>query len=260
MLTAKGLFKKYREKTILQKIDFHVSRGEALGIIGPNGSGKSTLLKLLVGEETPDAGEIWLDDRLLSSYSPRERAKKIAILAQENISEIPFRVEQVVQMGRYPYESRLFGEDKSGIQVVEQALEQTAIAGLRKHFLPQISGGERQRTFLARALAQQPQIFLLDEPTTYLDLYHQQAILDLLTHLRKQHGIALIMVLHDLNLAAQYCDRLLVLKKGEVVSQGTPAEVMKESLLKEVFGIEATVFSHPTLGVPQLLLTPREQV
>jgi iron complex transport system ATP-binding protein len=260
MLKAAGLAKKLGQRWVLKEISFQVKPGEMLGIIGPNGSGKSTLLRLLTGEDAPDAGKVWLDGQPLESYPLRERAKKWAILTQEQVSDLSFTAEEVVFMGRYPYRRRFFGQTGEDRMVVDRVMRETQVYPVRHRLYSELSGGERQRVSIARVMSQEPRLLILDEPTTYLDIHYQLAVLDRLKNWQKRDGLTVIVVLHDLNLAAQYCDALLVLKDGKLVRTGTAREVIEPGLVEEVYGVRPVIIDHPTHHVPQILLTSAKGV
>ncbi|SFJ46443.1 heme ABC transporter ATP-binding protein [Thermoflavimicrobium dichotomicum] len=259
MLKAQGLVKSYGSRCVLHEVDLEVERGECVGIVGPNGSGKSTLMKVLIGEELADRGQVWLDGRELSLYHPKERAKKVAVLAQESLGSVPFTVEEVVYMGRYPYQKKWSWKGKKDRQIVEQMMKLMGIEAYRDRSVESLSGGERQRVAIAKALAQEPELLILDEPTTYLDIHYQLAILDLLHEYRQKHQLTMIMVLHDLNLAAQYCDRIVMLKEGKVHVIGRPEQVIQTRFIDEVFEVKPIILSHPKWHVPQLLLSAKRE-
>jgi iron complex transport system ATP-binding protein len=254
MLTAKDLRKSYGNLRVLEGIHLQIKQGECLGIIGPNGSGKSTLVKLLVGEEQPDQGEVILEEKKLSRYSKKERAQKVAVLPQEGMPLVPFTVEEVVRMGRHPYVGRWPWISEADQTIVEQVMVATGIDRYRGRLVEELSGGERQRVAIAKAMAQEPTLLVLDEPTTFLDIQYQLAILDLLYQWQREKSLTMITVLHDLNLAAQYCDRLLMMKEGKVVKVGLPHEVLQSDLIEEVYGVRPLIVSHPKLNVPQIFL------
>lgn len=255
MLKATRLAKKMGRQWVLKDVSLQVKAGEMLGIIGPNGSGKSTLLRLLSGEEPPDEGEIWLDNQPLDAYSLKDRAKKWAVLTQEQVSDLSFTAEEIVFMGRYPYRRHFFGQTDEDERVVGRVMQETQVQPIRHRRYSELSGGERQRVAIARVMSQEPQLLILDEPTTYLDIHYQLAVLDRLKSWQKTYGLTIIVVLHDLNLAAQYCDSLLVLKNGKQVRTGTARQVIEPGLVEEVYGIKPVMINHPTLNVPQILLT-----
>lgn len=254
MLVAKGLSKSYGDQKVLSQVDVRVNRGEFLVILGPNGSGKSTLLKLLVGEEPPGAGSVWLKGKELCHYSLKERAQTIAVLAQAGLKDVPFTVEEVVRLGRHPYLGKWPWLRSCDEEIVQRVMEETDVLAFKHRLVAELSGGERQRVAIAKAMAQDPELLVLDEPTTYLDLQYQLAILDLIKEWQQQKQQTVIAVLHDVNLAAQYGDRLLLLKEGKVVQAGSPEEMIQPQLIESVFGVKPLVIPHPTLQVPQVFL------
>lgn len=233
-------------KTILREIGFTVDEGSLVGLLGRNGSGKSSLLHIAGGLCKPTSGAVYLDEADVHALGNRERARKIAVLAQQAETELALRVIDVVTLGRTPWQS----EDPD--DVVGECMRRTGVEHLAERTWPTLSGGERQRTQLARALAQQPRILLLDEPTNHLDLAHQIGLLRLVREL----GITTVSALHDLELAAAFCDRLVVLDQGRVVAAGTPHEVLTETLLAEVYTVSAQVTEHPITGRPHIQWNP----
>ncbi|OYD07567.1 heme ABC transporter ATP-binding protein [Paludifilum halophilum] len=256
VLTAEGITQSYGGTVVLRGIDLEVNPGETVGLIGPNGSGKTTLVRLLSGEETPDAGSVKLKGRELSAWSPRERARRVAVLPQEGLPPVAFTVEEVVTMGRHPHQGPWPWTGREDRKVVDQVLSQTSLERERHQSVDRMSGGERQRVAIAKAMAQQPELLILDEPTTFLDISHQLAILDRIRSWQRKEGLAVLVVLHDLNLAAQYCDRLLMIQNGALVREGTPADVIQSSAIREVYGVEPVIIPHPLTRIPQVLLRP----
>lgn len=259
MLVADGLHKSYPNRRVLRGVSLSVSPGEMLGVVGPNGSGKTTLVRLLTGEESPDAGEVRLDGRPLSDWSQRERARRLAVLPQEGLPSVPFSVREVVEMGRHPHQGFWPWAGVRDRQVVERVLQQTGLQADRDRQVNQLSGGERQRVAIARTMAQEPELLVLDEPTTFLDIRHQLAILDLLKKWQSECGLTILIVLHDLNLAAQYCDRLVLLKEGRMVTSGVPKAVITRERIEEAYGVTPLLMTHPTLHVPQVFLQPAKE-
>lgn len=242
---------------VLRDLSFTIKEGEMFGIIGPNGSGKSTLIRAMSGLHTPSSGEILLRNRPLTSFPHKELARQIAVLEQEGTPPLPYTVEQVVAMGRYPWLKPFADLGAYDYEIVENILKNLNLWGKRTNKVSTLSGGQRQLVSLARAMAQEPRILILDEPTTYLDIGHQLLVME---HVRKWHqeqGITLIMVLHDLNIAGQYCDRLLLLNQGEIITWGRTEEVLDEATLGKVYNADLVRVEHPTLGVPQFLLSGR---
>lgn len=248
------LSKRFEDKSVLEDISFSVKRGECLGIIGPNGSGKSTLLKLLSGVERSTAGRIELNGKLIEQYTRKELAKWLAVLQQESLPPIGFTVREVIEMGRFPFQNWL-GEEKQEIKpLIDSIIDKMGLADLSDRHLETISGGERQRVALGKTMAQQPKLLMLDEPTTYLDIGHQVLLMDRIREWQLEGDMTVIAVLHDLNLAALYCDRLLLLHKGRVVEIGTPEHIIRTDLIEQVYGTTPIVMEHPVYGLPQIIL------
>lgn len=256
MITAHKLEKRYGGTTILHRVDLHVQQGCFYGIIGPNGSGKSTLLKLLSGVETPDHGDVILEGKPLQSYTRKETARRMAVLQQEGLPPLSYTVREVIEMGRYPFQHWLGGEENDPEAVIQLVMDQLDLHPMAERPVSELSGGERQRVALAKTMVQEPRVLLLDEPTTFLDIGYQIQMMDYIRKWQKDCGLTVIAVLHDLNLAAQYCEHLLVLHQGKIAGSGTPAEVLTANLIQEVYGTEPIVLSHPESGVPQILLQP----
>lgn len=240
---------------VLKKLSFNIEEGEMFGVIGPNGSGKSTLVRAISGINRPTSGQIHLYNKSISSFTHKELARKIAVLEQEGTPPLPFTVEQIVSMGRYPWLKPFSDLSSHDHGIVENVLKDLNLWDKRNLKISTLSGGQRQLVSLARAMAQEPRILILDEPTTYLDIGHQILVME---HVRKWHDeerITVIMVLHDLNIAGQYCDRLLLLDRGEIVTWGNSRDVLKEKTLTKVYKADLVRVEHPTLGVPQFLLS-----
>ncbi|MDX3656385.1 ABC transporter ATP-binding protein [Streptomyces sp. ID05-26A] len=227
---------------IITDISLHAD-GEVVGIVGPNGSGKSTTLRCVYRALKPDAGAVLLDGQ--NVHKRRSVARDLSALSQESQVEFDFTVAEVVEMGRLPHDR----DPALDARVVSEALATVDVSHLASRSFLSLSGGERQRVLIARAIAQQPRVLVLDEPTNHLDIRHQLDVLSLARGL----GITVLTVLHDLNLAASFCDRLYVLDEGRVVASGTPEEVLVPELIAKVFHVTAHVVRHPTTGVPQLL-------
>jgi iron complex transport system ATP-binding protein len=255
ILRAKGIKKSYGERAVIDSIDFEVQTGEWVTILGPNGSGKSTLLECITGATKLDQGEVMIKEKTLSSYTAQERAKIIAFLTQEALPALPNTVEEIVLMGRYPYQRfRWPWYQKQDIEVVEQVLQFTDTQPFRYRQVSELSGGERQRVAMAMALAQEPDILVLDEPTTFLDVYYQLSLFDLLKSWQRTKQATVIAVLHDINLASLYSDRLYLLKDGQLVDSGQAVDLITETKVAEVFAIDPIIIKHPKKGVPQVLL------
>lgn len=226
---------------ILKDISFDIKNGAFVGIIGPNGSGKSTLLKNIYRVYKPSSGKIILDERVLSKLKEKECAQKIAVLAQESNTYFDFTVEQIVKMGRYPYKSIFEDYSKEDMQIVRQTLEKVGLENDMNRTFSTLSGGEKQRALIARALVQNADFLILDEPTNHLDIGYQIQLMDLVKKLK----MTTLAAIHDINLAAMYCDYLIVIHKGKIIKVGSPEEVITVALLKEIFGVNAYVGINP---------------
>jgi iron complex transport system ATP-binding protein len=222
-------------------VSFSIEAGEIFGVIGPNSAGKTSLVRLLTHVLTPTRGEILLDGRPVRHLPHGELARHVAVVPQEAPRPFPFSVEQLVLMGRYPHAPSRFFETAADREVAREAMAATGTLALAPLPLEQLSGGERQRAMLARALAQEPRLLVLDEPTSHLDLRYQAETAELLRRLNRDRGVTVLLVSHDLNLAAELCDRLLLLDAGRVAGLGAPAEVLEASRLERVFGCRVIV-------------------
>ncbi len=249
-ISVSGAEVSYDGKPALGGVDLHVARGEMVGIIGRNGSGKSTLLKLIGRLLAPSSGAVYLDGKALASVPMGELARSTSVLPQAPAPPAELTVRELVGYGRYPHVPwlrRFGGQDH---EIVEGAIASCRLEELAGRRLDTLSGGERQKAWVAMALAQQPRVMLLDEPVTFLDLGHQLEVMDLVRRLNRDEGITVIAVMHDLNLAARYCDRLVALKDGRVCADGPADEVMSPAVLRDVFGIEARIGRDPVTGRP----------
>lgn len=250
----------YLNGLVLHNINLFVNAGEMVGLIGPNGSGKTTLIKLASGILKPKEGEISLDGSSLSQLSRKAIARSVAVVPQQFHIPFAFTVNEVATLGRIPFLRAFAGESKVDRQLVANALELVGITELKERRFDELSGGERQKVILAMALAQQPKLLLLDEPIVHLDIAHQIEILELIRRLNVEQGLTVIGAMHDLNLAALYFDRLIMLKEGRVSADGTPAQVLTEARIKEVFSASVRVEPHHLTGVPHIIVMPRENV
>jgi iron complex transport system ATP-binding protein len=235
----------FRDKSILSSVSLEISEGEFFVIIGPNGAGKTSLLKVLSGLQKAEQGLVTIKGKNISSYTRRNLSQILAIVPQQIEIGFPFTVAETVIMGRTPHLGILGMEGKKDFQIAEEAMNFTEVSHLADRKLFQLSGGELQRVIIARAICQQPEIILLDEPTTALDPAHQLKIMDLMERFRRQHNTTIIMVSHDLNLASMYGDRLLLLKEGRVVKTGDPKTVLNKTLLEESYGCQMMVDESP---------------
>jgi iron complex transport system ATP-binding protein len=246
----------FRDKLILSNVSFSVSAGEFFVILGPNGAGKTSLLKVLSGLQNAQSGSVSVKDKNISEYRRRKLSQIIAMVPQHIEVGFPFTVADTVIMGRTPHLGILGMEGKNDFNIAEEAMKFTDVAYLSERKLFQLSGGELQRVIIARAICQQPEIILLDEPTTALDPAHQLKIMDLMEKFRREHGTTIIMVSHDLNLASMYGHRLLLLKEGRVVKTGDPRSVLNKELLEESYGCRMLVDESPLGHVARVTPIP----
>ena len=238
----------YGDTLIVPDLSLTLYPGEVTALLGPNGSGKSTVLRALARLLQPTKGAVYLNGRNIAKVPTKEIARQLAMLPQS--SEVPdgVTVWELIGYGRYPHQNLLGGFSRKDLAAMRWAIEVTRLEPLAERVVDTLSGGERQRAWIAMALAQQTQVLLLDEPTTFLDIRHQLDVLSLVRGLNREHGITVGWVLHDLNQAAAYSDRLIMLTRGKVVAAGSPVEVMTASTIQEVFGVEMTVIPHPING------------
>jgi cobalamin transport system ATP-binding protein len=234
----------------LTDVSFAIEPGEIFGVIGPNSAGKTTLLRLLTRVVAAERGEIRLAGRPIAPMAHAELARQVAVVPQDSPRPFPFTVEQLVLMGRYPHGPGRFFENDEDRALARAAMVATSVLDLAGLPLEQLSGGERQRAMLARALAQQPRLLVLDEPTSHLDLRYQLQTAELLRRVNAEQGTTVLLVSHDLDLAAEVCDRLLLLDGGRVARVGTPATVLEQSVLEPVFGCPVAVDRNPASGRP----------
>lgn len=234
----------------LADVTFTIDPGEIFGVIGPNSAGKTTLLRLLTRVLAPVRGDIRLDGRPVAALSPAEIARRVGVVPQETPRPFPFTVEELVLMGRFPHGPGRFFETAEDLAAARAAMAATRVEALAALPFEHLGGGERQRALLARALAQRPQLLVLDEPTAHLDLRYQVETVTLLRRVNREQGVGVLLVSHDLNLAAEVCDRLLLLGGGRVVRVGSPADVLQPDALEAVFGCRVVVDKSPESGRP----------
>lgn len=254
MIEMNSVFFRYHQDWVLQDISFQIGKGEFIGVIGPNGSGKTTLLKVLYRLLSPQRGEVLLGLVPLKRMGRRDIAKKIAVVAQETYPVFPFRVVEIVLMGRSPYLGHLMFEKEKDLEIAKKAMEWTEVLSISERPMDELSGGERKRVFIARALAQEPEVILLDEPTANLDIHHQIEFLDLILSLNRERGLTILMASHDLNIASEFCDRLLLLQKGRIYQMGSPQEVITRENIESVYGCGVWVDQNPISGMPRISL------
>lgn len=252
-LEMQGLTLSYGGDPVVSDVSFSIDESEILTVIGANGSGKSTLVKAIARSLKPRAGIVLLDGKSIAKEDTRALARKMAILPQVHSAPPDFTVRDLAGYGRFPHlgiTSRLGPDD---FAAVERALDLTKMGELAHRNVNTLSGGERQRAWIAMALAQEPQVLLLDEPTTFLDISHQFDLLELISRLNTDSGLTILMVLHDLNQAARYSHRLVVLKEGRVYRIGSPAEIIREDVLSQVFNISVRILTDPEYGCPYFI-------
>lgn len=260
MLEIRNLSCGYDSKFILQDISFKLENKEFLGVIGPNGSGKTTLLRAITKIIKPQKGEVFFENQNLERLSYQELAKKIAVVSQYLEMGLKMTVEEFVLLGRTPHRKNWqFLETKLDEEIANKAMVFTDTLGFKNRSIESLSAGERQLVVISRALAQEPKLLLLDEPTSHLDITHQVRILDLIKRLNKKNGLTVIIVLHDLNLASEYCDRLILLNNGCIHKIGTPQEVLNYQIIEEVYKTIVVVEKNPISSKPYIFLVPEEK-
>ena len=226
---------------ILNNINFEIKKGEFVGIIGPNGCGKSTLLKNIYNILTPTNGNIYIDNSSITEFSPKELAKKISTLTQHSGGDFDFSILDIILMGRYAHSSMFSSTNKKDLLIAEKALDKVGLSHFKHRSFLSLSGGEQQRVMIARAIAGENDFFILDEPTNHLDIRYQLEIMDIM----KSLDITMFSAIHDMNIASTYCDKLILLNRGEIISIGTPREVLTEENFKNIFGVEVYLSTNP---------------
>jgi iron complex transport system ATP-binding protein len=254
MLSIENVVAGYGKKAVLQDINLAVDAGEFLGLIGPNGSGKTTLLRVVSGVLAASKGHVLLRGQGVQDIGRRELARTMAFLPQDLAVDFSFAVREVVLMGRSPHLSRLGHENRKDLDIAERAMELTGVEHLADQIITEISGGERQRAFIAMCLAQEPELLVLDEPTNHLDIAHQLAALDLIRRLNRQTGMTVVSVFHDLNLAAEYCQRLVVLDRGRVAAIGPPEDVLTADMILRVYGVKVLAERNRVSQKPHIMV------
>ena len=248
---AKDITVGYGEHTVLKSVSLAIEQGGFLGILGPNGCGKTTFLRSLSKVLKPEDGVVYIDGKTVSSYDAKTFAKTVGCVSQETETGFEFSVRDIVLMGRHPHIGRLAPLTAGDYAIADEAMRFTNTLQFKDRLVTELSGGERQRVLIAKTLAQQPKILLLDEPTNHLDVCHQIEILQLIRSLTPK--ITVIGVLHDLNLASYFCDRIVLMEKGQILSVGTPAEVLTPEQVYNVFSVRMIVSPHPVTGKPYLI-------
>lgn len=245
----------YKDKPVLDRVSLSVEQGEMVGILGPNGSGKTTLLKIFSAVLT-GRGEVKVNGRRIETYGKRELSRLFATVPQESQVLFPYTVAEIVLMGRAGYHSPLTLEGERDIEVARASMELTDCLSFAGRYLHELSGGEKQRVIIARALTQEPEILLLDEPSAFLDLKHQVQIFELMRRLNRERGLTIVAALHDLNLAALFFPRLVLLRDGKVYCDGSPENVLTEETIAEIYGIKVRVEQEPSNQRPQIFVCP----
>jgi len=249
----------YYREDIIKGISLEINTGDLIGIIGPNGSGKTTLLRLITRVLVLRKGRIYFQGLDVSQMNLKEFCRQVAFVAQDISTNFPFTVMETVLMGRIPHLKRLQFETRRDIEIAEGALLETATINLKDKRIDELSSGERQRVIIARALAQEPVLLFLDEPTAHLDIGHQIQILDLLKKLNRRDDLTIVMVLHDLNLASAYCNRIALLDKGSVFKEGSPDDVLTYQNIEAVYKTVVLVDRNKITGKPNVVLIPGNQ-
>jgi iron complex transport system ATP-binding protein len=252
MLEGRQLQWQVQARRIVDGASLALARGECLGLIGPNGSGKSSLLRMLYRVLQPTHGQVLLLDQDVRGMPERAFAQQVAVLTQESATGFDTTAAELVMMGRIPHQAAWARDSAQDHATVRAALAQVGALALADRPLADLSGGEKQRVLLARALAQQPQVLLLDEPTNHLDIRYQLEVMGLL----RRQRLSAIVALHDLNIAAHYCDRLVLMDQGRIVAEGTPAQVLLPATILSVYGVAAEVDTHPATGRPRISFVP----
>ncbi len=243
----------YDGREILRGINLQAELGETLGLVGPNGSGKTTFLRIVSGGLTPARGKVYVNGTELPSLRPRDRARLVAMVHQNPAIPVGFTAQEVVMMGRNPHLGLLQWEGPKDAEVCRRAMEYTETWQFASRLVSSLSGGELQRVFIARALAQETPVLILDEPTAHLDISYQTGILDMIERIRRETSVTVLMAMHDLTLAAQYCSRIAALYQGNIHSFGTPSEVLTEEVVSKVFSAPVSIVEHPVHKTPVVL-------
>ncbi len=254
LLTAEKIHAGYKGRRVLRGVGFSADRGQMIGVVGPNGAGKTTLLRALTGVISLQSGRVLLHGRDIRRWSRQLMARHVAVVPQMGDILFDFTVRDIVSMGRLAHQSIWSGETGADREAIDQALEVMGVTGFQDRSFWELSGGEQRRVIMARALAQSPEVLLLDEPTSHLDLGHQRIVMEYARGLARK-GMAVVAVLHDLNTAALYCDHLVILFRGQVFAQGAPHSVLNGDIIERVYGVSVEVVQHPQCSAPQVLIS-----
>ena len=253
-LSIENITYSINSRLIVDGVDLGIEEGTFVGLVGPNGCGKSTLLKNIYKVYTPDAGSVYIDGKDISELSSRETAREMSVMQQENVVEFDMSVYDMVMLGRFAHQ-KMFGNDMTHErEIVADAIEEVGLTGYEQRSFLSLSGGEKQRTLVARALVQQAELIILDEPTNHLDIGYQYQIMSIL----KNQGLTVFSSIHDLNIAACYCDKIVLMKAGKIVDIGTPWEVFVPERIKELFGVDAQVSVNEETKRPNIMFMPAD--
>jgi iron complex transport system ATP-binding protein len=259
MIQIDNLSGGYRNQVVICDVNLHIAKGEFFTILGPNGSGKTTLLRSITGELAPIEGTIAINGKSIKQMSIKERARQIAVLSQDYAMANEFTVREIVSLGRYPFQDGLFAYSSADDEIIiEESMQLTDVFKYAEVPFSQLSGGEKQRVMLAKTFAQQPQILILDEPTNHLDIKHTYELLELLKEWQKLKQVTILAVMHDINLAALYSDRIALLFEGTVRAVGDNTILSNEDTIERVFGVKMKMISHPHIAKPQMMLIPKQ--
>ncbi|WP_195237502.1 ABC transporter ATP-binding protein [Romboutsia sp. 1001285H_161024_C4] len=252
MISASNLKVGYEDKVIIENLNLEINKGEVVSIIGPNGCGKSTLLKSLSRMIKPLSGEVFLEGKRIKDLKGKLIAQKVCLLSQHNNVPMDLTVEELVYFGRIPHKKWFETKTNNDKEIVDWAIENTGLSKYKKTPIGALSGGERQRAYIAQALCQKPDILLLDEPTTYLDISYQLELMELVREINEKFKITIVMVLHELNQASKYSDRLIIMKDGQIISDGRPNDVVNKDVIKKVYKIECDIDNDPQSNKPRI--------
>ncbi|CEI73323.1 MULTISPECIES: ABC transporter ATP-binding protein [Romboutsia] len=252
MISASNLKVGYEDKVIIENLNLEINKGEVVSIIGPNGCGKSTLLKSLSRMIKPLSGEVFLEGKRIKDLKGKLIAQKVCLLSQHNNAPMDLTVEELVYFGRIPHKKWFETKTNNDKEIVDWAIENTGLSKYKNTPIGALSGGERQRAYIAQALCQKPDILLLDEPTTYLDISYQLELMELVREINEKFKITIVMVLHELNQASKYSDRLIIMKDGQIISDGRPNDVVNKDVIKKVYKIECDIDNDPQSNKPRI--------
>ncbi|MDP8232384.1 MAG: ABC transporter ATP-binding protein [Candidatus Zophobacter franzmannii] len=253
MLNIQGLCAGYQTGEILHNLSFSGVKGEFIALLGPNGAGKSTLLKAIVGFIKRSSGTITIADKSIDQFTRKELASQLAFIPQDSFHQFDFTVEELVYMGRFPYLNFIQKYSVEDRDIVESIMNKLGLTKLKNRYLNELSGGERQRVFLARALAQDTELLLLDETFSHLDINHQVELMQLLHNIHQETGKLILLVSHNINLTANFCDRVVLMKEGQIKADGIPSETITEELMKEVYGMDFLIKPNELTNRPNLI-------